>query len=212
MSEKSKCVVCGYVCLADERQDKCPVCGVGQDKFITLPSPPPMVFIKGADADIERKEDELARPLFMPADAMGVDDGEIEIRCGRFLIRKIPVKPGEKVTITNENNFLLFIASGKVQLESDKGLDLIVLPPSEKSIEAAEETGEAREVDENVPIEEMEIKDAGLEEINQEEEPMEDKIIQASAGAMVLAPEKTDLVVTNNEESAGLILIVKSIF
>lgn len=63
MSKKFRCTVCGYVHEGDTAPEKCPLCGVGADKFEEIDETAPLTFVTehvvgiAKDTDEEMKKD-----------------------------------------------------------------------------------------------------------------------------------------------------------
>lgn len=63
MSKKFRCTVCGYVHEGDAAPEKCPLCGVGADKFEEIDETAPLTFVTehvvgiAKDTDEEMKKD-----------------------------------------------------------------------------------------------------------------------------------------------------------
>ena len=211
MSEKLKCAVCGYICLYEEKQEKCPVCGVGQTKFIPLPREPQTVFVKSADLEIKCTEEKLVKPLAIKGDAIGASGEWIEIRCGKFNVKRTVLNPGESISESDDSSFLLFVGSGNIQIESEEGIDILFMPKQEKHEQELNLTKELKDVDEKTPEEEVNTEEVkpGNGTTEEDEKPFNSLVM--NNGAMVLVPEKMAMTIVNTGDSIASILKIYSI-
>jgi len=198
MNARLKCVVCGYIIEDDIKLLRCPVCGVGLEKFVPLPEP--VVFADEQLSDIKAKPriEKVINPEWIPH----------EIKVGRLTIEisKLLASDGF-VNLTFEKDALIVILNGCCEVECEDGFN----PESYLG-----EKVESELVSEESIQKENELKDeenAGsenrdLNEVSDETSFKDAKKINLDNGYIILVPSKVLIKVRSTGEEHLVLLKV----
>jgi len=113
MDKRLKCTVCGYI-QQDEGFLKCPVCGVGTEKFITLPEQGTVFHT----APVSEKK------LVRIENVIHPEWQRHEIHAGRLVAQILSIDvSGYEKNISFEKESILIILDGSCEIECENGFD-----------------------------------------------------------------------------------------
>jgi len=198
MNARLKCVVCGYIIEDDNKLLRCPVCGVGLEKFVPLPEP--VVFADEQLSDIKAKPriEKVINPEWIPHE---IKVGKIKVE-----ISKLLASDGF-VNLTFEKDALIVILNGCCEVECENGFN----PESYLG-----EKVESEPVPEERMQKENELKDeenAGsenrdLNEVSDGIDFKDTKKINLDYGCIILVPAKVLIKVRSTGEEHLVLLQV----